>query len=152
MTIGLDFFMEVMVTTGEDVQELGMMKKGKRRIIPITGGTFEGPNIKGIVLPGGADWQLIRSDGVKEIEARYTLQTEDGSLIYVVNQGFLHDPEQVVERLKKGEDVSQKAYYFRTTPIFEVATDKYSWLTRTIFVGIGQPNPSGVQIRFYRVT
>ncbi|MGD8189196.1 DUF3237 domain-containing protein [Brevibacillus ginsengisoli] len=152
MAIGLEFVMEARVTTNSDVQELGMTQKGKRRIIHITGGTFEGPNIRGMVLPGGADWQLIRYDGVKEIVARYTLQTDDGNMIYVVNRGVLIDPKQEIEKLKKGESVSPEAYYFRTTPTFEVEGDKYSWLTRPLFLGIGEPNPEGVNIRFYQVT
>ncbi|MET3292416.1 UNVERIFIED_CONTAM: hypothetical protein ABID98_005113 [Brevibacillus sp. OAP136] len=152
MTIGLEFVMEARVTTNSEVQELGMTPKGRRRIIHITGGAFEGPNIKGNVLPGGADWQLIRSDGVKEIVARYTLQTDDGCMINVVNRGVLIDPNQEIEKLKKGEYVSPEAYYFRTTPTFEAAGETYAWLNRPLFVGIGEPNSTGVMIKFYQVT
>ncbi|MEJ9232565.1 DUF3237 domain-containing protein [Peribacillus butanolivorans] len=149
---GLEFFMEAKVLTGSDVQELGVTQKGKRRVIPILGGTFEGPNIKGIVVPGGADWQLIRSDGVKEIEARYTLQTDDGHLIYVENRGIIYDPEQAIEKLKRGEYMPPETYYFRTTPTFEVSGERYVMLTRTFYVGVGEPNPTGVHIKFYKLT
>jgi len=67
--------------------ELGQVARGRRRIIPILGGTFEGPNIRGKVVPGGADWQIVRADGLAELDTRYLLQTESGQLIYIQNAG-----------------------------------------------------------------
>ena len=79
--------------------ELGKSPYGERRIINIKGGAFSGPRLSGRVLPGGADWQIIRYDGITEVEARYTLETEDGALIYVSNWGLRHGPKEVMARL-----------------------------------------------------
>ncbi len=92
---------------------------GLRRIIAIEGGTFTGPRLSGKVLPGGADWQVIRPDGVAEIEARYTLETDDGALIYVRNPGIRTAPKAVMDRLARGERCDPSEYYFRTCPVFE---------------------------------
>ena len=73
-------------------QELGEAPHGRRRIIPITGGRISGERVSGRVLPGGADWQVVRADGVAELDARYTIETADGALIYVSNRGVRHGP------------------------------------------------------------
>src|SRR5688572_2361463 len=86
-------------------QELGDTPQGRRRIIGITGGTFSGARLSGRVLPGGADWQVIRSDGVADLDARYTFETSDGALIYVKNRGYRHGPADVLKRLSSGEEV-----------------------------------------------
>src|SRR6478736_3134740 len=103
------------------MQEIGKKGKGLRRVIPILGGSFEGPAIKGTVVPGGYDWQLVRNDAVAEIEARYLLKTDDGSLITIVNTGLRHGAADVMQRMVNGEEVSPEAYYFRTIPFFETA-------------------------------
>ena len=100
------------------MQDLGNTPHGHRRIIPITGGSFEGPAIKGTVEPGGADWQIIRADNVAELNAQYTLKTDDGALIYITNKGYRHGPPAVLQRLAKGEAVDPKEYYFRAVPFF----------------------------------
>ncbi len=140
MPLDFNFIMEALVEVG-DVQEIGAVPIGLRRIIPITGGTFEGPRIKGTILPGGADWQIVRSDGIREIEARYTLETDCGSKIYVVNKGLI-----------SGQSDDPKTFYFRTTPRFEVEGEKYAWLTRSIFLATVEPRqPASVYIKFYQV-
>ena len=92
-------------------QELGETPLGRRRVIPITGGSFRGEKLAGRVLPGGADWQLIRSDGVAELDARYTLETSDGALIYVNNFGYRHGPAEILQRLAAGDPVDPSLYY-----------------------------------------
>jgi hypothetical protein len=142
---------DITVTIGP-AQEVGETAQGRRRIIPITGGRFEGPNLSGIVVPGGADWQLVRPDGVAEIEARYTLQTHDGVLIYITNTGLRHGPPEVMRRLASGEPVKPAEYYFRTVPIFELKTGTpYDWLTRALFVATGSRYPDRVVISVWRV-
>ena len=131
--------------------DVGQTPLGVRRVIPITGGTFEGPRLRGVVLPGGADWQLHRADGVAEIHARYTLKTDDGALIYVVNQGIRHAPPEVQARLEAGQPVDPGQVYFRTSPTFETAPGPYDWLMRSMFVGTGERHPGGVLIRYWRV-
>jgi hypothetical protein len=132
-------------------QELGSTHLGRRRIIPITGGTVDGPRLQGKVLPGGADWQIIRADGTAELEARYTLEAADGSLISVLNRGFRHGPPEVIQKLIAGERVDPAAYYFRCAPTFETAAPAHQWLTRTLVVGTGERHPDSVELRFYAV-
>ena len=91
-------------------QELGDTPLGRRRIIAITGGRFSGARLSGRVLPGGADWQVIRSDGVADLDARYTLETNDGALIYVHNRGYRHGPPEILKKLISGEDVNPSLY------------------------------------------
>ncbi len=116
-------------------QELGMVDGVRKRVIPITGGSVDGPRLTGKVLPGGADWQSIRADGTADILARYSLEARDGTMISVVNPGYRHGPEPVLARIASGEVVDPALYYFRTTPRFEVAGDSpHGWLGRTIFL------------------
>lgn len=125
---------------------------GLRRIVPITGGTVEGPKLKGSVVPGGADWQFVRPDGTLQIEAKYTLQSEDGVLIMITNRGFRHGPEEVIEKLGRGEVVDPSQYYFRTSAEFEApAGSKYAWLNNAVFVGVAERQAGAAVIRFFEV-
>jgi hypothetical protein len=131
--------------------EIGNTPYGRRRVIPVTGGTFEGPKLKGTALPGGADWQVIRPDGVTEVMALYELKTHDGTLIHVTNKGLRHGPDEVMQRLLRGETVDPASYYFRSTPVLEAPVGKYDWLNRSIFVASGARYAAEVRIRFYEV-
>lgn len=133
------------------VQELGDSPLGRRRIIPITGGTFRGERLSGRVLAGGADWQVIRSDGVAELDARYTLETHDKALIYVRNFGYRHGPAEVIQRLAAGEPVDPALYYMRTTPRFETGAERYQWLNRIICVASGARRKAAVELDVYEV-
>ena len=132
--------------------EVGKSPYGERRIINIKGGVFSGPILSGRVLPGGADWQIVRYDGITEVEARYTLETYDGALIYVSNGGLRHGPKEVMERLASGEEVNAAEYYFRTTPIFETGAPGYSWLNGLVSIAAGQRRANEVIITVYEVT
>jgi hypothetical protein len=125
---------------------------GRRRIIPITGGRVEGPRLQGVVLPGGADWQIVRADGGAVLEARYTIRAADGALIYVRNVGVRHGPPEVLARLARGEPVDPAAYYFRTTPRFETGAPSYAWLNDVVAVGSAVRRPDAVVLDFYTVT
>lgn len=148
----LEFAFEVRAEVADPVV-IGELPTGQtRRIIDILGGTFEGPNVKGRIRPGGADWQLIRrDDGFTDVDARYTLETDSGELIYVTNIGIRHAPADVMRRLNAGEVVDQSAIYFRAVPKFETAAPELEWLTRSIFIATGERYPNGVIIRFWRV-
>jgi len=135
----------------EPVRDLGDTPLGRRRIIGITGGSFSGARLSGRVLPGGADWQLIRADGVASLDARYTLETADGALIYVNNRGYRHGPKEVLERLARGEDVDPALYYMRTTPWFETAAPAYAWLNRIVCAGTGARRADRVELEFFEV-
>src|SRR5215467_7500006 len=125
-------------------QELGETPQGRRRIIAITGGSFVGERLSGRVLPGGADWQVIRADGVAELDARYTLETADGALIYVRNHGFRHGPAEVLKRLAAGENIDPAEYYMRTTPLFETGDERYAWLNGMVCVASGARRATAV--------
>jgi hypothetical protein len=142
--------MQIQVTL-EPARELGDTPLGRRRIIGITGGRFSGARLSGIVLPGGADWQLIRGDGSAFLDARYTLQTDDGALIYVSNQGFRHGPPEAMARLARGEEVDPSLIYTRSSPRFETSAPKYAWLNRTLFVASGVRRPGSIELDFYEV-
>ena len=124
---------------------------GLRRIIPITGGRVEGARLSGEVLPGGADWQLVRADGGAVLEARYTLRTPDGALVYVRNVGLRCGPPEVLARLGRGEPVDPASYYFRTTPRFETAAPAYAWLNDLIAVGSAVRRADAVVLDFCAV-
>jgi hypothetical protein len=148
---GLRFVFQV-VAKLEKPLILGQTGIGERRIIGITGGTVKGPELNGEVVPGGADWQIVRDDGVCEISARYTLRADDGALIYVDAPGIREAPPAVIERLNSGETVDPSEYYFRTTPRLETAAKKYAWMNRRLFVCKGIRHRNGVEIRYYVVT
>jgi hypothetical protein len=131
--------------------DCGDVGKGARRIVPITGGEFFGADIRGKVLPGGADWQILRSDGVSELEARYTLQTDDGALINVRNLALRHAPPDVMAALAAGRPVEPGSYYFHGATFFETGAARYSWITRCIVVCTGEREPAGVKLKFYKV-
>jgi hypothetical protein len=147
---GLDFAFALSVEVAPPL-ELGHTHLGRRRVIAITGGSVAGPRLNGMVLPGGADWQIIRADGVAELEARYTLRAADGGLISVVNRGLRHAPDAVMKKLIAGEPVDPAAYYFRCAPIFETAAPAHQWLVRTVFVASGARHPDRVEIDVFAV-
>ena len=148
--IGSEFLCKIKVEL-EPARELGNTPLGRRRIIGISGGEFSGPKLAGRVLPGGADWQVIRTDGVADLDARYTLETNDGALIYVRNHGYRHGPAEVLKKISSGENVDPSLYYMRTTPLFETGDARYAWLNRMICVGTGARRPNAVEIEVFEV-
>ena len=125
-------------------QNIGAVPHGTRRTVPITGGDFDGPRLRGSVLPGGSgDWLLLRADGVLELDFRATLRTDDGALISMRSFGLRHGPPEVMEALARGEAVDPAAYYFRTTPRFETSHPKYAFLNRRITVATGDRRAEG---------
>src|SRR6267143_4749367 len=124
-------------------QKLGAVPHGTRLIAPIASGTFEGPRLRGKILPGGADWLLLRSDGVLELDLRITLETDDGALIYMTSFGLRHGPPEVLAALANGQSVDPSKYYFRTTPRFETSAPPYAFLNRLIAISSGDRRPGG---------
>jgi hypothetical protein len=129
--------------TAAQPQKLGTVPHGVRSVVPVTGGDFEGPRLRGKVLSGGGDWLLLRGDGVLELDLRITLETDDHALIYMGFQGVRHGPPDVIAALGRGEAVDPTKYYFRTLPSFQTATDKYAFLNRIISVGSGEARSDG---------
>jgi len=103
------------------------------------------------VLPGGADWQILLPDGAAELDARYTIETDQSALIYVVNRGMRNGPPDVLAQLNRGERVDPGAYYFRSVATFETSADECLWLTRAIILGVGERYPDKVALRFWEV-
>lgn len=131
--------------------EVGSTPAGERRIFIVKAGTFEGPAMRGTILPGGGDWLLRRPDGVSELDVRITLRTDDEQLIYMRYRGILEMPPAVVDRRRRGEPIRPDEYYFRTTPIFETASAKYAWLSRIVAVGVGEVGTDRVAYSVYAV-
>lgn len=126
--------------------------EGLRRFVPITGGTVEGPLLRGEILAGGGDSQLVRADGVFELEASYLIRTEDGAEVEVLNRGLRHGSVEVMARLAQGEQVSPTEYYSRTTPRFKAPRGSpYEWLNRTVFVASAERLADMVIVHFHRV-
>jgi len=119
------------------VLALGDTPYGGRRIARFAGGSFEGPKLRGTVLPGGGGWMILRHDGVLDIEVRIVLETDDKQMIYMHWKGYRHGPKEVIDRLNRGEEVDPASYYFRTTPYFETSSEKYAWLNRICAIAAG---------------
>ena len=147
---GLEYAFTATVQVGSPV-EMGQADGGRKRFIPITGGTVSGPRLSGEVLPGGGDWQVIEAGGLTRVEARYFLKAGDGTVIEVTNPGVRVASPEVSDRLARGEAVDPAAYYFRTTPQFKVAAGPHDWLRRHAFVARGIRRPDRVLIDFYIV-
>lgn len=146
----LEFAFEIRATVAQP-RDFGVMDHGRRRVVDITGGTFEGPDIKGRIIPGGADWQSIQEDGLSRLDTRYSLETDDGKLIYVQNAALRHAPPEVMALLNQGQIVDPELVYFRTVPTFETSAPELKWLERSVFIGVGQRYPEDVRVQFWRV-
>lgn len=129
-------------------QSVGRAETGERRCVPITGGRFRG-RLQGRVLAGGADWQVLRPDGLADLDARYMLQTDEGACIEVWSRGLRTGSPEVMARLAAGESVDASAYYMRTAMRFETAEPALQWLVHTLAVAIGERRPDLVRLKVY---
>ena len=144
---------EFLFTIALEVQvfNLGDTPYGGRRIARFGTGSFEGPKLKGTVLPGGGGWMLMRRDDVLEIDVRVILETDDKHQIYMSWRGFRHGPKEVIDRLNRGETVDPGTYYFRTTPYFETSSEKYGWMNRICSIATGTRTASGRTFQVFQV-
>jgi hypothetical protein len=132
--------------------DLGEVTGGRRRIIPLTGGQFTGPEIRGRLLSGAsADWQLVLADGTSIGDIRYTLQTEDGALLYVRARSIRHGDAEVLARLARGDEVDAGEYIFRAAAQIETSATDLAWLNRGIFISVGGRSSGGVAYDTYLV-
>ncbi|MEO8778650.1 MAG: DUF3237 domain-containing protein [Rhodanobacter sp.] len=130
----------------------GMPSGGERAAVYLEEGDFEGPNIRGAVLPGsGGDWAIVRPDGVLDFDARYLLKTDDGVLIYLQNRGYRWASPDAMAKMRRREPVDSSEYYMRVSPRFEVQTGPYDWLMRYVFFGVAEKTPQGNVIHYYKV-
>lgn len=146
----LTFAFEARITLAPPIEQ-GIVDGKRKRFIPITGGTIKGPELKGEILPGGGDWQSIHPDGLTEIYARYSMKADDGTVIAITNPGVRVASAAVIARLSAGEDVDPALYYFRTSPVFEVASGPHDWLRRSTFVARGIRKPDHVIVEVFKV-
>ena len=133
------------------IQDLGQTARGHRRIVDILGGEAQGPKFTGTILPGGADWQIVRPDGTIEVVARYTIKAASGALVYVQNDGLRVASPEIVARMSRGESVPFDSYRFRTAPRFETSAPDLKWLEQSTFVGVAARTPDRVAIGFHEV-
>jgi hypothetical protein len=132
--------------------DLGDVSQGHRRIVPLTGGTFTGPEINGTLVPGAsADWQIVLPDGTALGDVRYTLQTDGGDLLYVQSRGVRHGSPEVLDRLGRGEEVDASEYTFRTSTQIETAAPALDWFNKGVFVSVAGRQPGGVIYETYLV-
>ena len=132
--------------------DLGGTAQGHRRIVPLTGGTFTGPELNGKLLPGAsADWQIVLPDGTALGDIRYTLETDGGDLLYVQSRGVRHGSAEVLSRLGRGEDVDASEYTFRTSTQIETAAPHLDWLNKGVFISVAGRQATGVIYETYVV-
>jgi hypothetical protein len=133
--------------------DLGEVAQGHRRIVPLTGGTFTGPELNGKLVPGAsADWQIVLPDGTSFGDIRYTLQTDGGDLLYVQSRSVRHGSAEVLARLARGEDVDAAEYTFRTSTQIEAAAPQLDWLNKGVFISVGGREAAGVIYETYLIS
>lgn len=147
---GLQFFADLSVRVDRP-QEIGRTLGGNRRVIPILGGEVRGDGWSGRILPGGADFQLIASDTVALLDARYVVETDGGDRIFVMNRAVRSAPAEVTAKLVRGEVVDPALVYFRCAPVFETASASLAWINERIFIGTGVRHPDRVEIGVFAV-
>jgi len=146
----LNFFADLAVLVDKP-HEVGLTHHGVRRLIPILGGQLQGDGWTARVLPGGADFQLIVNERMAELDARYTIETDGGDLIFVQNRAVRTAAPDVMAKLVRGESVPPELVYFRCSPSFETASASLRWITERLFLGTGARHPDKVVMRFFEV-
>jgi hypothetical protein len=144
----LEYFADLQVEVGVP-QVLSQGPRGMRRLVPITGGSARGTGWTARVIPGGTDFQLIVSDTLSELDARYGLETDAGDLIYVQNHAVRAAPPESMAKLLRGEPVDPGQIYFRCNPRFETSSPSLRWIGERMFVGVGVRHPAQVVMRFF---
>jgi len=134
------------------IQVVGTTPFGERRVVPVSGGTFEGERLHGTVLAhAGHDWLLGRADGAFQQDVRLTLQTHDGALILMSYRGVRTSSAEVTAKIARGERVNRDEYYLRTAPFFETGDLRYAWLNTIVSVGVGERLPNGAAYDVFEV-
>jgi len=136
--------------------DVGATPNGQRLIVLVTGGWFEGPKLKGKVIPNsGGDWAMIRADGSFALDVRASLETDDGAQIYTSYSGraVAQSPEQLAQILDftASPGVDPSTYYFRTNPVFETGAEKYAWLNGILAIGKGRLGDGGVHYDVFAI-
>jgi hypothetical protein len=145
------FLFNLTANLGE-FHDIGSTPFGERRVATVTGGTVEGPRLKGTLLPGAiGDWVLVDRGGCFRLDVRGTLKTDDDHLIYISYRGLRHAAPEVAARLAAGEAVDPAEYYFRIAPVFETGSEKYGWLNHILAIGVGERLPQAVRYQVHEI-
>ncbi len=150
MTIALTHATDLVVELSPP-HEMGKSPAGKRRIIPIVGGTAQGPLLSGRILPIGADWQTVLAGGIADLDARYAIETADGAVVEVISQGIRHASLEVNARIAGAEEVDPSEYYMRTSIRLESGHPDYDWVNRALFLATGGKVGNTVRLSVWRV-
>jgi hypothetical protein len=129
----------------------GDLGHGVRRIIPVLGGEVRGQGMKGTIFPVGADFQVIRPNGLTELEAKYGFEMDDGAIVYIENIGIRFGQKDLLDRIARGEEVDPGLIYFRSVPRFETGAEQYRWLVHNLFIGVGARHPDRVELDVHQV-
>ena len=148
--LALEHVADAVIDVGPPIT-VGDSGEGLRRVVPILGGMVHGPNIRATILTAGADYQLIRPDGITHLDARYVAQIDDGAMLYIVNRGIRYGTSETMTRLTRGEIVDPGLVYFRTAPRFETASPEHRWLMQSLFIASGTRHPDRVELRIFAV-
>jgi hypothetical protein len=133
------------------LEDHGLTRAGHRRVVPVAGGQVSGA-LDAEILPGGADWQLVRPDGAIEIDTRYSARTAAGEYVHFRTSGVRSGPPAVLAALLRGEDVDPASYYFRVAVYLETSAPRLAFLERSIFVASAVRAADSVSYTAYRVT
>jgi hypothetical protein len=129
----------------------GPTPQGEIRVVPFASGSFEAPEFRGRLLPGGADWQRVRSDKVLEIRAHYMLETDRNERIEVISEGIRAAPADVLERMARGDEVPPDLYYFRTCVRFNTGAERLAHINCLLAIAVGERRRSRVHLQLYAV-
>ncbi len=153
LPLSTEFLFRMVLIAGTPQMETGAdARGGALRVVPVTGGTFEGPNIKGTLVPGTtADWLRSEPDGTSHMDVRLVMKTDKGQFFYMSYSGIRHGPADVIAKLGRGEQVDPSSYYFRIAVRFETADPELAWLNKVLAVGVGQRPPAGPTYDVYVV-
>lgn len=135
----------------EERYDVGPTAFGRRRVYRVANGRFDGPLLRGVLLPGAGDWVLKGADGTLELDVRATMRTDDDHLVYLHYRGVFAASAEVAARMDAGAPVGPEEYYYRTTPRFETGSTMYGWLNTVVAVGVGRRTDTGVAYRVHRV-
>ena len=150
MTLKSQFLATLCIAVGES-HHLGDTPAGGRRIDVFQQGPFQGPKINGVIVAGGSDALLRRTDGAMQPDVRLTIATDDKALVYITCRGIRHGPPDVMARIAREEPVEPQEYYLRNVPFFETASPRYDWLNRIVSVGIGRRAPRQAFYDIYEI-
>jgi Protein of unknown function (DUF3237) len=149
-TLATRYVFSLSIRVGAPI-EAGDIGYGNRRVIPILGGDLTGEEMHGTVREGGADYQIIRPDGFTELEAKYAIEMSDGAIVYIENIGMRFGPKEALDKIRRGEVVDPGLIYFRSVPRFETGAERYRWLMRSLFIGVGARHPDRVELDVHQV-